>query len=207
VSHGRSTCRCPFCGFWHRYEYYGGLPDEPTYDQACRQVALLKELSFNSSELALDELGSHLKRRFRDIYFLPPRRFEELIADIYRQQGFHTRLTKYSRDGGYDVLLVEQSSGVQTIVECKRYAHGRLVRVQHVRQLLGVQLRLGVPLAKLVCTSGFTRPALTLAREINNGASGFQLDLIDAHELLSALEVYNTRLPPLNAHPSFRTIP
>src|SRR5262249_26534719 len=37
---------------------------------------------------------------------LTPRRFEELIASLFRNHGFKVELTARTRDGGYDIVAV-----------------------------------------------------------------------------------------------------
>jgi hypothetical protein len=76
----------------------------------------------NDTEVALAELGSHLKTHVSDLYRLSWRRFEELIEDIFKRFGFRTVLTQQSRDGGADVVLLrDDSQEAHAIVECKKY--------------------------------------------------------------------------------------
>jgi hypothetical protein len=95
-------------------------------------------------------------------------------------------------------VLLEKSSGEQTLVECKRYAAKRTVGVSVVRELAGVQLQLGVPKAKVVVSSKFSSPARYFAKDINSGPSGYDLDLVDAGRLLTMLGNYDSNLPPLH---------
>ncbi len=193
---------CNQCGF----SYLGhktSSPDEPSWDEVSEGFATLRELAVNDSAVAFDELGAHLARRFNDTYLLTPRRFEEVVADVYRQSGYFARLTQQTRDGGYDVMLMEHSSGTQTIVECKRYARTCRVSVGTVRELLGVQLALAVPRAAVVTSGYFTEPALQIAKQVNEGNSAYSLELVDADRLIDALGVYNTRLPPLRLDSRF----
>ena len=53
---------------------------------------------------------------------MSPRKFEELVAAMFRNQGYDVTLTPRSKDGGVDVIAI-QRSGIGTamiIVECKR---------------------------------------------------------------------------------------
>jgi hypothetical protein len=195
---GKQFCaRCGFSAEWRDLIFNGDLwPMD-------RHAAILKNMSVNDSELALHELGSHLKRHFNDVHLLTPRRFEELVADIYQNLGFSTRLTQETRDGGYDIMLLERTSGEQAIVECKRYSNSNKVRVGIVREVLGVQFRLGVRKAKIVTTSQFTTPAMEEAAEGNHRVSGYELELINADRLLHEMDVYNTAMPPLHLDSRF----
>ena len=212
---------CPFCGFTHEKKAFDGWQAKNVmvrsitcvrcgffferddryildWDAIVRRTltaSLLKELSINDAELGLDELGSHLKRAFADSYSLAPRRFEELVEDIYKGMGYGTRLTKCTRDGGLDIVLLENSDGDQIIVECKRWAKDRKVTVDVVRQMVGVQVLRKANRARIVTTSHFTKDAeaeVALAAQVG----GFEIDLVDADALLKELELYNTELPP-----------
>lgn len=205
MAFGESThwdYHCTICGFWYARGTADPLRIPGDLDYTLR-MALLREFDVNDLRLTLQELGSHLNRTFSDIYALDPQRFEALVADIF-SPDYHVRTTARSRDGGYDILLLDSSSGQQCVVECKRYRKDRRVHVGIVRKLLGVQLETGIPIAKLVTTSEFTRPAEETAAEVTAGASAYELDLIDADRLTRALEVYNDILPPLHLDPRFR---
>ena len=161
-------------------------------------VSILRELNVNSSEIGLDELGSHLRRRRDDIYYLTPLRFEQLVEDVFTNLGYATRRTLQTRDGGYDIILLERSTGDQILVECKRYRANRRVGVGIVRELIGVQILTGIRRAKLVTSSTFTKPAMEAAESLYIVSSSLDLELVDSDDLFRALEIYNTRLPPLN---------
>jgi hypothetical protein len=191
--------RCPFCGFAYETEEVWSL--ERGIERHTGVIAVLSEFNLNDSRVGLTELGSHLRRKFSDIYSLTPRKFEELVGQVYRELGYSVRLTAETRDGGFDLLLLERSSSDQIIVECKRYSRERRVTVGLVRQVLGVQLALGTKRAKIVATTEFTEPALKLAQQVNLGSSGFELELIDVDAITCALGVFNTDLPPLNLNP------
>ena len=195
----RSELLCRACGFFAAFSWDGGQTGDcfgnDFIEIECYEVARLKELELSSSEIGLDELGTHLRRNIRDIYGLAPRRFEELVEDVFINLGYGTRLSRQTRDGGFDILL-EDCAGGQILVECKRYARHRKIRVSAVRELLGVQLRKGVRFGKLIATTVFTEPAREEAVEVREGESGFQLDLVDIEEFAHHLDIYNSCLPP-----------
>lgn len=183
---------CPRCGFWFDdHVYYGGHGAAVTFE-----VARLRRLDINDADVGLDELGAHLRRHFADVHVIPATRFEQLVGDVFRHMGYHVRLTQSSHDGGYDLVLLDGSGRGPVIVECKRYAERRPVRVGVVREVMGVQLVTGVRRAKVVTTSRFTYAAQDIANQLNVGPSGFEMELIDAQALAAALDVYNSQLPP-----------
>jgi hypothetical protein len=94
-------------------------------------------------------------------------------------------------------MLLEESSGNQVVVECKRYSAERKVGVAIVRQLLGVQFLNDFRSAKLVTTSTFTAGAMDVqGNTVQRGE--LDLELVDIARLSEFLGFYNSELPPLD---------
>jgi hypothetical protein len=96
-----------------------------------------------------------------DLYNLASRDFEELVAELLAREGFATTLTPTTCDGGRDVLasLILPTGPILCLVECKRYAKHRPVRIEHVRSLFGTVTSEGATNGLIVTTSSFTKPA------------------------------------------------
>ncbi|MGN6186206.1 MAG: restriction endonuclease [Thermoanaerobaculia bacterium] len=70
---------------------------------------------------------------------ISPRRFEEIVAEIWRGFGYEVELTKQTRDGGYDITAIRSTHVREKyLIECKRFTDMRTVGVGVVRQLYGV---------------------------------------------------------------------
>src|ERR1044071_29054 len=189
---------CHLCGWEISYEVHGTYVDpyKPLISYSIHSITGLKEFATDATELALEELGTYLKRNFASIYDMSWRRFEELLADVFTQHGFRTVLTQPSKDGGADLLLLNHDSGqVSAIVEAKHYAPHRRLDVRLVRQLVGAAVAWDVRRAFLVTTSDFTADAKVSAN--NYKGRGYEVDLVAASDLLLMLNVYNARLPRL----------
>jgi hypothetical protein len=118
---------------------------------------------------------------------LPPRQFEELIAELLASFGWEVSLTPPTRDGGYDILAVSRDApGLETswLIECKRYSRDHKVGVDNVRSLYGVKSHIGLPNAVIVSTSSFTAAAKELAK------SRSDLQLVDYEHLLKWINGY-----------------
>lgn len=187
----RWTSTCLMCGHW----LVGQSGGTCYHITDALDSAILRRLDIDDPEVLLAELGSHLRVHFADIYQLSYLRFEQLVADVFKQQGYRVRCTARSHDGGYDLILLERNTDDVTIVECKRYSDHRPITVGITREVMGVQLVEGFRRAKIVTTSRFTRSSQRLAQKLNSGSSQFALDLVDAEEFSRALGVYNTKLP------------
>ena len=114
---------------------------------------------------------------------LPWKRFEDLLGEAYRRQGYRVEETLGSgADGGVDLVL--GLNGKITLVQCKRWK-GKPVPVQTVRELYGILHDRGASSAKLVATARFTAEAIAFAK-------GKPIELVDSDALLELLRGVQT---------------
>ncbi len=173
---------CERCGWWLnsiRFQAH----DELT------AIACLRRFLINDGRLAIDEIMSHLSKKYSDIYNLAPRRFEEVVSRVFLGMGYTIELTKSTRDGGADIICLAKGSGKIIIVECKRYAESRKVGIDLVHRLVGAKYDFGADAAYLVTTSSFTKPACSSAHNLNR--QNLNVNLVDGHELLKLLKCYS----------------
>jgi restriction system protein len=114
------------------------------------------------------EVLAYFARHPEELHSITPRKFEELVASIFRHDGFDVELTPESWDGGYDILAVRRQSLTGTdrlLVECKRYSPQRRVTLSVVRSLIGVVELTTATKGVVVTTSGFTWPARKLGAQ------------------------------------------
>lgn len=114
---------------------------------------------------SIEELYELIRKSPRILYQISPRKFEEFIASIFKNQGFYVELTPESRDGGFDILVVQKDSitgDKKFLVECKRYAAENKVGVGIIRSLLGVVVDQNASMGILATTSYFTSGAIQL---------------------------------------------
>jgi hypothetical protein len=137
-----------------------------------------------------EELIRYLARNPKSLYVLEPRRFEELIAELFRDLGYEVLLTPRTRDGGVDLRAVRKDSigTLLYLVECKRYGPSRPVGVDLVRGLYGVAKAEGASCGILATTSRFTKDAQEFARRFQ-----YQLSLRDHTNIVAWLEQYLRR--------------
>jgi restriction system protein len=109
---------------------------------------------------------------------LPWKRFEDLLGEAYRRQGYQVQETlSGGADGGVDLVL--RRDGAVTLVQCKRWK-GKPVPVQVVRELYGILHDRGAVSAKLVATTRFTSEAIAFAK-------GKPIELVDSDAILHLL--------------------
>lgn len=136
----------------------------------------------------LDELIKHLMRRPEDIFTLNPRKFEELVSEILTDMGYEVKLTPETRDGGRDILAVENTKlGPRlTLVECKRYSKTRPVGKGIVERFLYTIRDQDKASAGLIATTSYFSPdAHAVAKKHQ-----WQMSLADHAQLIGWLENY-----------------
>lgn len=115
---------------------------------------------------------------------IPWKRFEDLIAEAYRRQGYKVEeMLGGGPDGGVDLRLGRD--GTVTLVQCKQWPSGRPVPVQKVRELYGVMHAENASAAKFVATTTFTSEATSFAQDK-------PLELVDRSQLLHLLKGVQT---------------
>lgn len=133
---------------------------------------------------------------------LTPRQLEELVGEIFANEGFEVSVTPATRDGGIDVFAERRNSlGLrdQWIIECKLYREDRPIGVDLVRQLVGVRELINARNAALVTTSQFTI-------EAQRAAAHSGIELVDRTRLLSWLGSLPPRSIPTEPAPRFHTV-
>lgn len=140
----------------------------------------------------IQEIKRYLAEHPEKLYNLNPRRFEELIADILKDFGFDTELTKATRDGGRDIYAYVRNAVTSFLmfVECKRWASHRKVGINVVQRVHGAAKAGGAHKAMIVTTSFFTLPAQQERRKIEK-----EFDLVDYESLKGWLTRYNQSNP------------
>lgn len=125
----------------------------------------------------------------QNIYTLAPREFEEMIAELLRNEGFEVQLTKQTRDNGFDILALRKldrhSIPLKFLVECKRYKSTRPVDIDIIRSFKEVldteQANRGI----IATTSYFTKPAQTKRKE-----TPYLLDYRDKDDIMQWVAQY-----------------
>jgi hypothetical protein len=137
------------------------------------------------------ELVRQLSNEPRDLHRLPPRKFEELIAELFRDRGWSVELTKQTRDGGSDIIAVRGDIGshVKMLIEAKRYSPDRPIGVGLVRQLYAVRQLRHASKAMLATTSYFSPDAYKEFAEV----IPWELELDDYDQILKWLKSYGRK--------------
>lgn len=194
----RHEMECPFCGRDIVITITGSEYPEGAYDYDNAEIdgadfidvpsmgIIYYRDEFDVDVYAVEATGISglIQRISRDrelIYDVTPREFEEIVEQVLKDEGFETRLTQPTRDGGRDIVATKtgiNGKPVVFFVECKRYSRTNKVCVKLVRELYGVQVSEGVNKACLVTSSSFTREAVAFAEK-----QSYLIDLVDGDAL------------------------
>ncbi|KAA0141023.1 restriction endonuclease [Gimesia chilikensis] len=136
-----------------------------------------------------DELIQFLSKHPDKLHDLDPRRFEELVAELFRKQGFQITLTPQTRDGGKDIYALKHDQFGKSLylIECKRYAKHNKVGVETLRSLYGVATVENATKGIIATTSSFTKDAIDFASPLE-----YKLSLRDFDALSEWLIDYTT---------------
>lgn len=185
--------RCELCGWRYRFASYAQSDAESS-------ESVLRAFPLASVELQIHELGSHLRAHHDDITDISPRRFEELVRDIFRLANPRLRvvLTKQTRDRGVDVFLEDPESGrIVAIIQVKHSARGAPVGISAIQRLAGAALDWSSRRATLVTNTRVTQAGVESVKSIC-GEGHIELTFVEGDKLLPMLGVYNMELPSLS---------
>ena len=120
--------------------------------------------------------------RLSEVMKLDWREFEEFVAEILKQKGFHTILWVWIKDGGIDVTASFEEK--KFFVQCKHYGTDNIT-VEKIRELNGVMNGQIIPVGWIfVTTTWFTVDAISEANK-------YGIELWDKNYLKNFLEISN----------------
>lgn len=136
------------------------------------------------------ELIRYLAKHPEKMQLMDPRKFEELVAALFRAKGYDVVLTPKTRDGGLDIRAFHRGPvGLAlTLIECKRYQSDRRVSVDVVRGLYGVTESEKATSGLIVTTSSFTKDAKSFQEQ-----NKYRIHLADQQELQKWLQEHKPR--------------
>ncbi|WP_425906761.1 restriction endonuclease [Nitrobacter sp. TKz-YC02] len=104
-----------------------------------------------------EEMYAHFARRPDDLHRLSWREYETLLHRIFQNQGFQSELGSGRGDGGVDVRLLQRDpiGDVMTLVQAKKYAPHRKIRLEAVQALHGAATVDGAQKSIFVTTSAY----------------------------------------------------
>lgn len=127
------------------------------------------------------ELIRYLANKPEDFHKLHPRKFEEVICEIFKDQGHSVELTPETRDGGRDLVVVMTTAlgPMLVVVECKRWSAKNPVGSAIVeRFLFHIRDKARANCGLIVATTRFTAGAIKAAQDYNYLLQLSDLDVV-----------------------------
>ncbi|MBN1695895.1 MAG: restriction endonuclease [Spirochaetales bacterium] len=135
---------CPFCG----RDALAGEPPQVVVSEEAKKKRLYEQEDFdekcgllvNDFEQISREMIEYFSNHPDELYRLEWRKFEELLAAIFRNQGYVTELGPGWGDGGIDLRLIQKDSigRMITLVQAKKYKPEIPIRLEAVAALYGI---------------------------------------------------------------------
>ncbi|MDQ1744446.1 MAG: restriction system protein [Pseudonocardiales bacterium] len=178
---------CPRCGWWRASEnsvtrMYRGHGYAVRIERRAAAGSLL-ELDVSDQAAPIQAIRETLMIAPHKLGVIHHNRFEQVVADVYRDLGYEARATAQSGDDGIDVIL--EGDGVRIGIQVKRYQGA--IQVEQIRALAGALVLNGMTRGVFVTTSGFTTGA---PRTVAGYArAGYQIELVDGTRFLEQLEI------------------
>lgn len=134
------------------------------------------------------ELVQHLDKHPDLLRSLHPGTFENLVAEIFRHEGFDTaRISGWNEpDGGVDLIAIRHlSPGVdfRLAIQCKRWAQSRRLSSEPIRTLAGVLDRFRAHAGVVATTGIFSEEA-----EEEQTSYLWRISLRDYNDILASLK-------------------
>lgn len=145
-----------------------GLDGQPLTQESVEYKHIIVDVSTTNSKIF-----QMLKKDPELSWKLPPRKFEEIVAEILENQGYEVELTPASGDGGLDIYAAKKDGlgKFLFLVECKRYVPPNKVGIEIARSLYGVVQSKKATAGAIVTTSFFTSGAESFQREVQHQMS------------------------------------
>lgn len=182
------TGACMLCGWWVIRSTSVSSNSIQFTSETYAAVASLKNLDLSDLSTPIAEIQSFLAAKYEARFDLHPRLFEQTVASVLVPEGFTSRVTGYTKDGGIDVIF-DGPNGELIGIQVKRYRNN--ISVGLIREFTGALVMAGLTKGIFVTTSGFTRDA----REGASAATerDYRIELIDAERFFNALELVQRR--------------
>jgi len=117
----KSLYACHACGWWVIRSFYREVLGADTHEGELRASGILKQLDLADLTLPSEELRQYLTAGYHERFKVNPRKYEELVASVFRNVEYSVRLTRCSHDDGIDIFVLDGADDSLVGVQVKRY--------------------------------------------------------------------------------------
>lgn len=147
-----------------------------------KRVILLKELTH------VEKTITAIYHDNSQLYNVHHREFEEMIAELLKSRGFEVHLTKQTRDGGKDIIALQNMNGfpLKILVECKKNAPHRKIGIDIIQRFGNVVNSMKANKGVIFTTSYFSKDA----KKEKDTYMPYLLDLKDRNDVIDWIKEY-----------------
>lgn len=167
------------------YTYKGGVSlKHPEIVVPERKIIKVPAELKNDIKVITHSLVDRVALRPEILQEITPRQFEELVCELFERKGYNVQLTKQTRDGGKDLIVLNNSLLGDLVIyaECKKRSPVHPVNVGLVRQLYGTIEADRATAGIMITNSYFSRDARRFQQSIKT-----RMNLIDYSELMKQI--------------------
>jgi restriction system protein len=180
---------CDSCGWWTVERRGVNVVDDGRYTKMFANIGYawgeLRHLDLSDLSIPITELRHYLLKKYSERFNLNPRRFEEIVGDVFSDFGYTVRVTSFSGDDGIDVVALDGEEGNIVGIQVKRYQ--AKIEPEQIRAFAGALVLNGMTRGIFVTTSSFTGGAQQTSRRFQK--LGLRIELSDANDFYDRLQL------------------
>ena len=152
---------CPSCGWWVLSFSRESRVGPDWHQWIHRGAGTLRRLDVSDITVPTEELRQYLLAKYDDRLYIHPRKYEEVVASVFRDSGYRVRVTSYSGDNGIDVFVFDGDQGDIVGIQVKRTRNN--IQADQIREFAGSLILNGATRGIFVTTKSFTKGAAQTA--------------------------------------------
>lgn len=178
---------CPCCGGWV-VRCLGDLIGVPEgFIYFAKVQGSLKNLDLSDISIPTNELRQYLLAKYDSRFYLNPKKFEDIVANIFSDFGYYSRVLSFSGDKGIDVVVFDGAANDIVGIQVKRYKYKRKIEAEQIRAFAGAMVLQNITRGIYITTSSFRRGARQTANVFQQ--KGIYIELLDGKEFYNRLKL------------------
>lgn len=152
-----------------------------------KKIDKIKETYNQNRNVIKNILKTNEKSKLNYLLKLNPYEFEKVVANMFELDGYKTKVTSKSNDGGKDIIMHKNNK--LYLVECKRYNRDNKIGREALQKFFAAIYEEKAEGGFFITTSDYTSTAYDYPKAINN-----KIKLINGEKLSKAM----LRVFPIN---------
>jgi len=168
---------CKYCGWW----FWSQDTEELMDIRRKARIAILKEFDLSGIQIPVETLRRELNRKPSIIYGIHPKKFEELVASVFKDfYDVQVSIVGRRADGGIDLVFIDSEKPIAVQVK-RRESPESTETVTLIREFLGAMVLKGYKGGYIVTTAErFSAGAKKTAEEAKRQRIVNKFELVDS---------------------------